>query len=137
MYHYTSKVKALHIILSKTTVYIMNYDEQTKWMHFFTEDDDLSEKHSTIWDTVNADIKTNLIASLLTIKIFLKTRIKSHGDEVTDLFNKKIPKVESNHNFFAIIRLDSALKRDENCHLQVFLKECKYIEKKVIREIVF
>ena len=31
--------------------------------------------------------------------------------------------------------MDSALKKDENCYLQVFLKECKYIEKKVIRHI--
>ena len=28
---------------------------------------------------------------------------------------------------------DSALKKDENCYLQVFLKDCKYTEKKVIR----
>ena len=41
----------------------------------------------------------------------------------------------SNHTCIAIISLDSALKRDENYHLKVFLKECKYIEKKVIRYI--
>ena len=40
-------------------------------MHFFfIEDDDFSEKYNTIWDKVNADIKNNLIAGLLTIKIF-------------------------------------------------------------------
>ena len=27
-------------------------------------------------------------------KEFLKTKIKSHGNEVTDFYNKKIPKVE-------------------------------------------
>ena len=31
--------------------------------------------------------------------------------------------------------LDSALKQDENYHPQVFFRECKYIEKKVIRHI--
>ena len=31
--------------------------------------------------------------------------------------------------------MDSALKKDENYYLQVFLKEFKYIEKKVIRHI--
>ena len=31
--------------------------------------------------------------------------------------------------------LDSALKKDENYYPQVFLKECKYIEKNVIRHI--
>ena len=31
--------------------------------------------------------------------------------------------------------MDSALKKDENCYPQVFLKGCKYIEKKVTRHI--
>ena len=32
-------------------------------------------------------------------------------------------------------QLDSALKKDKNCYPQVFLKECTYIKKKVIRHI--
>ena len=31
--------------------------------------------------------------------------------------------------------MDSALKKDENYYPQVFLRECKYIEKKVVRKI--
>ena len=42
----------------------------------------------------------------------------------------------SNHSCLAIISLDSALKKDENYYLQVLLKECKYIENKVIRHII-
>ena len=34
-----------------------------------------------------------------------------------------------------MIILDSALKKDENYYLQVFLKECKYIENKVVKHI--
>ena len=48
---------------------------------------------------------------------------------------KKIPKLDSNYTCLAIINLDSALKIDENYYPQVFLKECKYIEKKVVRHI--
>ena len=33
------------------------------------------------------------------------------------------------------IRLDSALKKDGNSYPKIFLKECKYIKKKVIRLI--
>ena len=35
----------------------------------------------------------------------------------------------------AVTTIDSALKRAGNYYLQVFLKECKYIEKEVIRLI--
>ena len=48
---------------------------------------------------------------------------------------KKIPKVDSNHTCLVVISLDTALKKAVNCYLQVFLKECKYIEKRVIRNI--
>ena len=65
----------------------------------------------------------------------MKTIIKSHDDEATDFSNKKIPKVESNHTCLAVISLDSALNKDDNHYPEVFLKEFKYIEKKVIRHI--
>ena len=65
----------------------------------------------------------------------MKTNIKSHGEEVTDFYHKDIPKVDSNRTCLAVISLDSALKRDESYYPQVFLKECKYIEKKVARHM--
>ena len=43
--------------------------------------------------------------------------------------------MDSYHISLAVISLDSALKKNENYYLEVFLKECKYIEKKVIRHI--
>ena len=65
----------------------------------------------------------------------MKTKIKSHGDEVTNFYDKKIPKLDSNYTCLALIILESALKKDENYSPQVFLKECKYIEKNVVRYI--
>ena len=44
--------------------------------------------------------------------------------------------MDSNHTCLAVIDFDSALKKDENYYPQVFLKECKYIKKKVIRYII-
>ena len=41
----------------------------------------------------------------------------------------------SNHYCLAVITLDSAVKKNDNYYPQVFLKECQYIEKKVIRHI--
>ena len=65
----------------------------------------------------------------------MKTKIKSHGDEVTNFYDKKIPKVDSNHTCLAVMSLDSALKKDNNYYPQVFLKEYKYIETNVVRHI--
>ena len=62
----------------------------------------------------------------------MKIEIKSHGDKVTDFYNKEIGKVSSYHICLAVTSLDSARKKDESYYTKVFLKECKYIEEKVI-----
>ena len=102
---------------------------------FLIEDDNLLEKYNTIWDKVSADIKKELDGEPVYNKELLKAKIKSHDHEVIDFYYKKVPKVDSNDTSLAIITLDSALKKDENYYPQVFLRECKYIEKKVIRHI--
>ena len=61
--------------------------------------------------------------------------MKSHGDEVTDFYDKETSMVGSSHTGLVVISLDSALKKSENYHKQLFFKECKYIEKKVINHI--
>ena len=99
------------------------------------EDDDLLEIYNTIWDKVSADIKKEFDSEPVYNKEFLKAKIKSHGDEVTDFYDKKIPKADSNHTCLAVISLDSALKKDENYYPLECLKECKYTEKKVNRHI--
>ena len=73
-------------MLPKTSAYVKSYDEQTKGVYFLIEDHDLLEKYSTIWDKVSADIKKAFDSKPVYNKKFLKTKIKSHGDEVTDFY---------------------------------------------------
>ena len=40
----------------------------------------------------------------------MKTKIKFHGDKVTDFYDKKIPKVDSNYTCLAVISFDSAVE---------------------------
>ena len=56
---------------------------------FLTEDDDLLEKYNTVWDKVSADIKREFHSEPLYNKNYLKTKVRSHGDEVTDFYDKK------------------------------------------------
>ena len=105
-------------------------------MYFLIENDELLEKNNTVWDKVSADIKKEFDSEPFYNIHFLKTKIKSHGDEVTDFYNKEIPKVNSNHTCLGVISLDSAINKDGNYYPQVVLKECKYIKKKVIRHII-
>ena len=100
------------------------------------EDDDLSAKYNTIRDKVSSDMKKEFDSEPVYNKGFLKTKIKFDGDEVTDFYDQKIPKVGSNHTFLAVISLDSAF------WLALILKDEKYFldfqvfEKKVIKHII-
>ena len=123
------KVKPLHIELSKSIVYVKSHDSQTKWMYFLIEDGNLLEKYNIIWHKVTANIKKEFDSEPVYNKNCLKIKIKSYGDEGTDFYDKEIPKMDSNHTFFPVISLDSALKKNENYYRQRLFKECKYNEK--------
>ena len=99
-------------------------------MYFLIEDDKLLEKCDTIWDKVSADI-IKIDREPAYNENYLKSKIKSNGNEVTDFYNKKIPKLGSNHTYLLVISLDSVLKKDDNYYPQ----ECTCIEKKVVRHI--
>ena len=107
-------------MLPKTSPYVKSYDGQTKWMYFLIKDDDLLEKYNTIWVKVSADIKKESDSKPDYNKKLFEDQKKSHGNEVADFYDKKIPKVDSNHTCLAVITLDSALKKDHSCYLEVF-----------------
>ena len=103
---------------------------------FFNEDDDLLEKYNTIWDKVSFDIKKEFDSEPVYNKKALKTNIKSYDNEVADFLDKEIPKVGSDCTCLAVITIGSDLKKGKNYYSQVFLKECKCIEKEVTGFII-
>ena len=44
-------------MLPKTGVYVKSYDEQTKWMYFLIENDDLLQKYNSIWYKISANLR--------------------------------------------------------------------------------
>ena len=78
------KVKPLHIMLPKTSAYVRSYDGQTKWIYFLIEDDEFLEKYNTIWVKVSAVTKKEFDSEPVYNKNYFKTKIKSHGNEVTN-----------------------------------------------------
>ena len=117
-------------MLPKTSAYAKSYNGQTKWIYFFIEDSDLLEKYNAVWDKATADIKKEFDRKPVCNKNFLKTKIKSHSDEVTDFYKKKNTMVDSNHTCLVVTTLDSALKNYGNYYPQVFLKSVNTLRKR-------
>ena len=51
----------------------------------------IEKKYYAIWDKVCADIQKEFDCKPVYNKKVLKTKIKSHGDEVTHFYDKEIP----------------------------------------------
>ena len=56
-----------------------------------------------------------------------------HGVEVIDFYDKEIPKMDSNHICLDVFSLHSAPEIDKCYHPEMFLKLCKYFNKKAFR----
>ena len=117
------KIKPLHINLLKTSACV-------KSCVFFIKNNDLPNKYNPIWHKVSTDIKKKFNSGPVGNKNFLKTKIKSYGDEAKNIHDQEMPKEGSNRAYLAVRSLDSVLKKDENYYSQLFLKECKCKEKK-------
>ena len=73
----------------RTSTDVKSYEGQTKWMYFLIEIYDLLE-YNNIWDKVCGDTKKEFDSKPVCNKEFLKTKTKSHDDEVTDFHDKVI-----------------------------------------------
>ena len=58
-------------------------------MYFLIKNDDLLAKYNNIWDKTSTYVKKEFDSDPVYNKEFLKTKIKSHGDEVADFYDKK------------------------------------------------
>ena len=67
---------------------------------------------------------------------YIKTKIKTHKDNVTTNFHnkndsKKIPEENVPHKCLSIIILDSVIYAYKKYHSQIFLDECKYAKENI------
>ena len=77
-------------------------------------------KNNIIWVKVSADIKKEFKSEPVHNKKFLKTKIRSHDDEIADFYDTKIPKLE----------LVWQLKKDKSFCPQYFFLKIENILKK-------
>ena len=72
------------------------------------------QKNIIICSKVSADVKKEFDNETVYKNFFfLKTKVKSYSDEVTDFYDKEIPNVDSNLTYLAV-NLDSALNKGGN-----------------------
>ena len=82
---------------------VKSYDGQAKRIYFLIGDYEILKKYNNIWYKVRADIKKELNSDPVYNGTFFKAKIKSYGDEPTDLNDRDKHKSHfshSNHYWF-------------------------------------
>ena len=103
------KMNSLYIMLPKGIPYIKSYDGKSKWRYFLIKNYYLLNKYNDIWSNVSNSKGKEFDSQPVYNKKFMKTKIKSYGDQTTD-FHDKETKAGSNYTSLAVIRLILFLK---------------------------
>ena len=116
--------------ISPMSVYRRHFDE-TKYMSFLINDDELLEKYNNIWEKVKNDIKKEFDSEPVYNKKYLKAKIKSYnGKDNTSFNNNKISKEGSQFISSSVILIDSVFRTGKNYYARVFLKNVNLLLKK-------
>ena len=76
-------------MLLKASAYLKPCDGETEQMYFSVEDDELLESYNAIWNKFNNSVKKEFDFERIYKNKFLKIRVRSYGDEVSDFHDKK------------------------------------------------
>ena len=63
-----NRIKPLTIVLLKTNAYVKSYEDESKWIYFSIEEEELSKKYNDIWNNISNRIKEELDTNPSTTK---------------------------------------------------------------------
>ena len=92
-------------------------------------------KNIILFGIKSALISEKKLIESLSIRKLFENQNKISCQWSYKFYDRKISKLDSNHNCLAVISLDSTLQENNNYYRKMFLKECKYIEKNVFMHI--
>ena len=83
-------------------------------MSFFIEDYKSLKKYNGTQNKAGNSIRKELDCERIYHKKFLKTKIRFYCYDAADFCDNEIPKAGSNYTCFAVISIDSVLKKEKN-----------------------
>ena len=124
-------IQPLCVILPQMNGYTKYFDDGGKNMSFVTDDEEIYEKYSEIWEVGRKLLKVDFTAGPVRDDKYLVANLKIF-DRInrTTFTNNAIP-IERNHYIcIPAIDIDSVLKIDKKVYPQAYLEQCKYKLKK-------
>ena len=114
---------------------VTRYNEDSPWKMGFNvrEDEAWMQQYSAIWKTIEELLGQKLIGNPL-CDFWLNAKLITWDGQIRTGFQGTCPNPEDIGfcNATGILKIGSVYRQGSNCHLQVYLKECRYRERDVI-----
>ena len=124
-------IQPLCVILPQMNGYIKYCDDGGKSMSFVTDDEEIYEKYSEIWEVIRKLLKVDFTVGSVQDDKYLVAKLKIFDRINRTTFTIKAIPIERNHYIcIPAIDIDSVLKIDKRVYPQAYLEKCKYILKK-------
>ena len=108
--------------------YVKHFDSN-KTMSFKVCDNKLLKKYTKICEKISNLMNTKFDSEPIygDNDKYIKTNIKSYGDQInTNFQGKKIPKENASCKCLSLIMLDSVIRANKKYYPQILLEECRY-----------
>ena len=124
-------VKPLCITLPQMIRYIKYFKNCSKNMSFLIKDNEVWDKYNKIWDVIKDKLGTKFHSEPIFEYKYLTAKVREFDGVIkTNFLNNGMPKENMYYSCIACITIDSVLTTDKKNHLEVYLEECKYRNKK-------
>ena len=114
---------------------VSRYNESSPWKMSFNlrEDEAWMHQYAVIWGTIEELLGQKLMGNPL-CDFWLNAKLITWDSQIRTGFQGTCPNPEDIGfcNATGILKIGSVYRQGSNCHLQVFLKECRYRERDVI-----
>ena len=122
----------LQLFLPKMTGYLNIFEDGTRKMSFFTDNNEFLERYTKIWEKISDLIDKKFDSDPVYNNKYINTKIRSYNnDNITNFHdndnkNNKLPEKNKAYRCMSLISLDSIVKINKKYYPQTLLQECVY-----------
>ena len=122
----------LQLFLPKTTDYLNIFEDGTKKMSFFTDNNEFLERYTNIWEKISDLIDKKFDSDPVYNNKYINTKIRSYNNDIITNFhdndnkNNKLPEKSKAYKCMSLISLDYIIKINKKYYPQTLLQECAY-----------
>ena len=122
----------LQLFLPKMTGYLNIFEDGTRKMYFFTDNNEFLKRYTKIWEKISDLIDKKFDSDPVYNNKYINIKIRSYNNDIVTNFhdndnkNNKLPEKNKVYKCMSLISLDSIIKINKKYYPQTLLQECVY-----------